>query len=109
MRQRAPSGACWSPYAGWRLAGRWHDHAYLDHAPGFPLLKPLSDDELRKVSVPVALLIAAESEPFDPNELAARAEALLPQVSIERLPGAGHALIVSHVEICAARIALTHT
>jgi pimeloyl-ACP methyl ester carboxylesterase len=76
------------------------------HAPGFPLLKPLSDDELRRVSVPVALLIAAESEPFDPSDLAARAEALLPQVSIERLPDAGHALIVSHFDICAARIAL---
>ena len=61
------------------------------------------------VSVPVALLIADESEPFDPNQLAARAEALLPQVSIERLPDAGHALIVSHFDICAARIALTDT
>ena len=81
----------------------------VGHAPGFPLLKPLSDDELRAVSVPVAVLIAAESEPFDPNLLATRAEALLPQVTIERLPDAGHALIVSHFDTCAARIAPTET
>ena len=92
-----------------KRASRLLLHGMVRHAPGFPLLKPLSDDELRTVSLPVALLIAAESEPFDPNELAARAEALLPHVSIEQLPGAGHALFVSHLDICAARIALTHT
>jgi pimeloyl-ACP methyl ester carboxylesterase len=59
--------------------------------------------------VPVALLIATESEPFDPKLLAARAEALLPQVSIESVPDAGHALTVSHFDICAARIALANT
>jgi pimeloyl-ACP methyl ester carboxylesterase len=79
------------------------------HAPGFPLLKPLDDDELRAVSVPVTLLIATESEPFDPILLAARAEALLPQVRLERLPDAGHALTVSHLDLCAARIALADT
>jgi pimeloyl-ACP methyl ester carboxylesterase len=84
-------------------------HGMVCHVPGFPLLKPLSDDELRAVSAPVTLLIATESEPFDPNLLAARAEALLPQVSIEHIPGAGHALTVSHLDICAARIALADT
>jgi pimeloyl-ACP methyl ester carboxylesterase len=79
----------------------------VGHVPGFPLFKPLNDDELRAVSVPVALLIAAESEPFDPKLFAARAEALLPQVSIASVPDAGHALTVSHFDICAARIALT--
>jgi pimeloyl-ACP methyl ester carboxylesterase len=92
-----------------KRASRLLLHGMVRHAPGFPLLKPLRDDELRTVSVPVALLIATESEPFDPDLLAARADALLPQVSIERLPDAGHALIVSHFDICAARIALTDT
>ena len=81
----------------------------VGHAPGFPLLNPLSDDELRAVSVPVALLIAAKSEPFDPNLLAARAQALLPQVSVELVPEAGHALTESHMELCAARIAQADT
>lgn len=84
-------------------------HGMVGHAPGFPLFKPLSDEELRAVSVPVALLIATESEPFDPHLLAARADALLPQVSIESVPDAGHALTVSQVDICAARIALADT
>jgi pimeloyl-ACP methyl ester carboxylesterase len=92
-----------------KRASRLLLHGMVRHAPGFPLLKPLDDDELRAVSVPVTLLIATESEPFDPNLLAARAEALLPQVSIERLPDAGHALTVSHLDLCAARIALADT
>jgi pimeloyl-ACP methyl ester carboxylesterase len=79
------------------------------HAPGFPLLNPLNDDELRAVSVPVGLLIATKSEAFDPGLLAARAEALLPQVSIEHVPDAGHAVTVSHLDICAGRIALADT
>jgi pimeloyl-ACP methyl ester carboxylesterase len=90
-----------------KRASRLLLHGMVRHAPGFPLLKPLTDDELRAVSVPVRLLIATESEPFDPNLLAARAEALLAQVSIESVPDAGHALTVSHFDICAARIALT--
>lgn len=81
----------------------------IRHAPGYPLFTPLSDDELRAVTVPVALLIAAASEPFDPRVLAARAEALLPQVTIELVPDAGHALTVSHADLCAAAIARTAT
>jgi pimeloyl-ACP methyl ester carboxylesterase len=81
----------------------------VGHVPGFPLFKPLNDDELCAVSVPVALLIATQSEPFDPKLLAVRADALLPQVSIERVSDAGHALTVSHFDICAARIALADT
>jgi pimeloyl-ACP methyl ester carboxylesterase len=89
-----------------KRASRLLLHGMVHHAPGFPLLKPLTDDELRAVSVPVTVLIATKSEPFDPNLLAARAEALLPRVSIEHVPDAGHALTVSHLEICAAWIAL---
>ena len=59
--------------------------------------------------MPVALLIAAKSEPFDPNLLAARAQALLPQVSVELVPEAGHALTESHMVLCAARIAQADT
>jgi pimeloyl-ACP methyl ester carboxylesterase len=92
-----------------KRASRLLLHGMVRHAPGFPLLKPLTDDELRAVSVPVRLLVATESEPFDPNLLASRAEALLPRVSIEHVPGAGHALTVSHLDICAARIALADT
>ena len=83
--------------------------ARFGHAPGFPLFKPLRDDELRAVTQPVALLIAAKGEPFDPEVLAARAEALIPRVTVEFVPDAGHALTVSHLDICAAAIARTAT
>jgi hypothetical protein len=74
-----------------------------------PPVQALNDDELRAVSVPVAWLIATESEAFDPHLLAARADALLPQVSTQSVPDAGHALTVSHLHICAARIAQADT
>jgi pimeloyl-ACP methyl ester carboxylesterase len=88
-----------------KRASRLILHGMVRHAPGYPLFKPLSDDELRAVTAPVALLIAAHSEPFDPTVLAARAEALLPRVTIQLVPDAGHALTVSHLAICAAAIA----
>jgi pimeloyl-ACP methyl ester carboxylesterase len=81
----------------------------VGHVPGFPLFKPLQDNELRTVSVPVTLLVAARSEPFDPNQLAGRAQTLLPQVSVDLIPDAGHALTESHIELCAARIAQADT
>jgi pimeloyl-ACP methyl ester carboxylesterase len=92
-----------------KLASRLLLQGMIGHAPGFPLFKPLRDDELRAVTQPVALLIAAKSEPFDPEVLAARAEALIPRVTIELVPEAGHALTVSHLDVCAAAIARTAT
>jgi len=77
----------------------------VGHAPGYPLFRPLSDDELSAVSVPVALLVAAKSEPFDWTVLAARAEALLQRPNIEVVEDAGHALAVSHLDVCTASIA----
>jgi pimeloyl-ACP methyl ester carboxylesterase len=90
-----------------KLASRLLLQGMIGHAPGFPLFKPLRDDELRAVTQPVVLLIAAKSEPLDPEVLAARAEALLPRVTIELVPDAGHALTVSHLDVCAAAIART--
>ncbi len=43
-----------------KRASRLLLHGMVGHAPGFPLFKPLRDDELETVSVPVALLIADE-------------------------------------------------
>ena len=80
-----------------KRASRLILHGMVRHAPGYPLFKPLSDDELRAVDVPVALLIAANSEPFDWEVLAARAETLLQRPNIEVVEDAGHALAVSHL------------
>jgi len=88
-----------------KRASRLILHGMVRHAPGLPLFWPLSDDELKAVTVPVALLIAAKSEPFDEKVLAARAEALLARPHIEVVADAGHALAVSHLDLCAASIA----
>jgi pimeloyl-ACP methyl ester carboxylesterase len=92
-----------------KRASRLILHGMVGHAPGFPLFKPLQDDELAAVTAPVALLIGAKCEPFDVGVLAARAEAHMPRVTIELVPEAGHALTVSHLAICAAAIERTAT
>ena len=90
-----------------KLASRLILHGMIRHAPGFPLFNALQDDELGRVTQPVALLIAAKGEPFDPVVLATRAEALIPGVTIEIVLDAGHALTVSHAHVCVAAIART--
>jgi pimeloyl-ACP methyl ester carboxylesterase len=92
-----------------KRASRLILHGMVGHVPGFPLFEPLHDDELRAITVPVTLLVARRSEPFDPYQLAGRAQALLPQVSVELIPDAGHALTETHIDLCTDRIAQTDT
>jgi pimeloyl-ACP methyl ester carboxylesterase len=65
---------------------------------------PLSDDDLRSIAAPVMLLVGAKSEVDDARALVARAEVLLPDVDAELVPGAGHALTLSHAAHCTERL-----
>jgi pimeloyl-ACP methyl ester carboxylesterase len=65
---------------------------------------PLADDDLRSIAAPVLLLVGAKSEVNDARAQVARAEALLPDVDAELVPGAGHALVLSHAAHCAERL-----
>lgn len=69
----------------------------------------LSDDQLRAVATPTLLLLAENTILYDPEQVAERARRLLPHVSIDITPEAGHgvayqypermaSLILSHVE-----------
>lgn len=78
-------------------------HAQLNHPFRLPPPDPLTDDELRSITVPVQLLAAAKSEPFDPRIAVERA-ALIPHVTTEAVPDAGHALQLTHAELCASRV-----
>ena len=66
--------------------------------------EPLTDQQLRSIAVPVLLLAGAESEVFRTHQLLDRATSLIPDVDAEAVPGAGHALPVSHTEHVVRRV-----
>ena len=66
--------------------------------------EPLSDEQLGAIDVPVLVLAGDRSEVNDARALVARAEALIPGVETELIPGAGHALVLSHLDLCAERL-----
>ncbi len=66
---------------------------------------PLSDDRLRAVDVPVHMTLGERSEVFRTRDLRARVEALMSQATVEVVPGAGHAVSLSHVDRVADRLA----
>ena len=73
----------------------------LHHRPGFPAKAPdLTDDELASITVPTTLIVGAQTEMFDTPAMVARMQRLLPNVRAITIPGAGHALTVSHVDAC---------
>ncbi|HZM32581.1 MAG TPA: alpha/beta hydrolase [Acidimicrobiales bacterium] len=65
---------------------------------------PLSDGDLRSIAAPVLLLVGRKSEVHDARACVARASALLPDVDAELVPGAGHALTLSHAAHCTERL-----
>ncbi|HET8619180.1 MAG TPA: alpha/beta hydrolase [Acidimicrobiales bacterium] len=83
---------------GMTLHGQRHHRVRL-LPPG-----PLADDDLRSVAAPVLLMVGAQSEVHDVRAMVDRATALLPDVDAEIVPGAGHALPLSHADHCAARL-----
>jgi pimeloyl-ACP methyl ester carboxylesterase len=76
----------------------------LRHVPGFPPLRPFTDEQLRSITVPTAVLVGEQTEVFDAERLVRRARELLPHATVELVPGAGHALTASHVDVCASRV-----
>jgi pimeloyl-ACP methyl ester carboxylesterase len=74
-----------------------------NHPFRLPKADPLTDDQLRSVTAPAAVLIAETSAPFDPKIQAERA-ALLPRADIEVIEGAGHEVSWTHVDRCLEHI-----
>jgi pimeloyl-ACP methyl ester carboxylesterase len=64
----------------------------------------LSDDELRRITVPTLLLLAADTRLYDPEKVAARAHRLLPDVCVEIIPDAGHGVLFQYPDQLTARI-----
>ncbi len=71
----------------------------LNHPPRIPRLLPFSDDELRSIALPIAVLIGERTEPFDADEVATRAKTTIPHASVALVPDAGHAFPVDHIDL----------
>lgn len=82
----------------WETGGAEIDPDWLELAmlasdvPSGPIVMPSlpSPQRLRGMKVPTLVLVAEKSRSHDPARTAANAKALLPNVSVETLPGATH-------------------
>ncbi|MGZ4714971.1 MAG: alpha/beta fold hydrolase [Acidimicrobiia bacterium] len=74
-------------------------HGQFNHPPRIPRLLPFEDDDLRSIAAPTAVLVGERTEPFDADELVARAKATIPHVTVAMVPDAGHAFPVDHVDL----------
>jgi len=63
-----------------------------------------SDDELRRVEVPVQLLLGDREVMYDPGKALARAQALLPDFDGELVPNSSHEMCASQYQIVNARM-----
>lgn len=66
---------------------------------------PLTDEQLQSIGQPTVVIVAGKSEVFRATELRDRASTLLPDAAVEVVPGAGHAVVASHVDLLTARLA----
>jgi pimeloyl-ACP methyl ester carboxylesterase len=64
----------------------------LGFRPTLPFPRRMTDDELRSLTVPTLFLLGAATELYDPRRAARRAEALVPSVEVDIVPGVGHGL-----------------
>lgn len=64
---------------------------------------PLTDEELRGITAPTHVVSAEKSEVFPSSEVVARA-ALLPDAVLDVIPDAGHAVLLSHLDLLADRL-----
>ncbi len=69
-----------------------------------PFPRVLTDDELRRISSPVLLLLGEQEVCFDPDAALSRAKNLMPNLEAEIIANVGHALTMEQPEMANARI-----
>ena len=75
----------------------------MNHPFKLPPLVEISEDQLRSITVPTTAVIAGRSAPFEPR-LAAQRAALIPDVVVDVVDGAGHEVMWTHVDRCVDHI-----
>jgi pimeloyl-ACP methyl ester carboxylesterase len=78
-------------------------HAQMNHRFRLPGVEPLTDNELRSITVPTVVIVAAKSAPFAPPIQAERA-GLIPNGEVEIIRGARHDVCWTHVDQCLAHL-----
>jgi pimeloyl-ACP methyl ester carboxylesterase len=66
--------------------------------------EPFTDEQLHSIGAPSHIVLGAKSEVF-PVDAAQTRAAMLPNATIERIEGAGHAVVMSHVDTLAPELA----
>lgn len=64
----------------------------------------LDDDELRRITAPVLLMLAGDSRILDPASVAKRARRLVADVTVDVTPDAGHGLLFQYPDELTTRI-----
>jgi len=64
----------------------------------------LTDAELRRITTPTLLLLAADTKLYEPEIVAERARGLLANVTVEVVPNAGHGVMFQEPELVTTRI-----
>ncbi len=80
-------------------------YGQLNHPPRIPRLLPFSDDELRSITIPTAVLVGEKTEVFDAHELINRARTLIPHADVTLVPNAGHAFPLDHIDLVLSYLA----
>jgi pimeloyl-ACP methyl ester carboxylesterase len=78
-------------------------HAQRNHRFKLPGAAPFADDELRSVTAPTTVIVAAKSAPFAAQVQATRAH-LIPNAKVEVIRNAHHDVSWTHVDHCVALI-----
>ncbi len=71
------------------------------HPPKLPPLPVFADEELASITGPLTVLVGAETSVFDVDQLVDRATTVA-GAEARQLPGAGHALTMTHFDECLA-------
>lgn len=69
-----------------------------------PMPKRLPDEELSRITTPTLLLMGADTKLYNPHDVARRAQRLIPGISIEITPNAGHGLLFQYPDLTTGRI-----
>ena len=75
---------------------------YCSPATMFPTV--YGDEELKQIDRPALLLIGASEKIYNPRKVIERAQRLMPNLSADMIPNAGHLLIMDQPETINARI-----
>lgn len=64
----------------------------------------MSDEQLRRITTPTLLLLAENTILYDPAKVAAKARRLLPDVTVEIIPDAGHGVAYQYPDRVTSRV-----